>query len=334
MMRRLLKIVAWVLGIVIVLALGATGVARYMAGRKYNKAWTTHEVSFPIPFPLSEAELVNLRTARLQAGASGADPLAGVDIQAEAMGAAIKRGDRLLKTRVTCAFCHGDDFGGKVIIDDALVGYWAPPNITTGEGSVTTGFKPSDWDRAVRHGVRHNGQSSSMPSNEFLNLSDHELSDVVAYIRSRPPVNRTMKPVGIGPIFSFVVGFGGDSLPAFAIDHQKAHAVEPPVESASVELGEHIVQVCRGCHGDNLSGGKIAADPNMPIVANLTPHETGLKGWTEGDFLHAMREGKRKDGTAILPQMPWQTFGQMNDTELRAVWAYLQTVPAAAKGIR
>jgi mono/diheme cytochrome c family protein len=143
-----------------------------------------------------------------------------------------------------------------------------------------------------------------------------------------------MGPVRIGPVFSFVVAFGADALPAFTTDHQKPHPAEPPIEAASVELGAHIVQVCRGCHGENLSGGKVAGDPNMPIVANITPHETGLKGWTEADFLRALREGTRRDGTSLKPQMPWKVYGQMNDVELKAVWAYLQTVPPAPKGSR
>ena len=331
-MRTTLKVVAWILVLAIVLALGATGVARIIAGHKYNTHWTTHEASFAIPFPLSAAELETLRAERIAAGASAADPLAGVDLEAVALSRAIARGEHLVKTQLGCDNCHGADLGGKVLIDSVIVGYWAPPNLTSGTGSVTRGFKSSDWDRAVRHGVRHTGQSSSMPTTEFLNLSDHELSDVIAYIQSRPPVDRTMKPVGIGPVFSFVVGFGANSLAAFSTDHQKAHPVEPPVEAASVELGEHIAQVCRGCHGEHLSGGKVAGDPNMPIVANITPHETGLKGWTEADFFRALRQGKRKDGTDILPQMPWKAFGQMKDVELKALWAYLQTVPPIVKG--
>ena len=130
------------------------------------------------------------------------------------------------------------------------------------------------------------------------------------------------------------MAFGSDALPAFNTDHQKPHPVEPPVEAASVELGGHIAQVCRGCHGPTLSGGKVAGDPNMPIVANITPHETGLKGWTEADFIRALRQGKRKDGTDIKPQMPWAAYGQMNDVELKALWAYLQTVPPVPKGNR
>jgi mono/diheme cytochrome c family protein len=333
-MRTGLKVVGWILGVVVVLALGSTGVARVVAGRKYNRHWTTHDASFPVPFPLSAAELEAIGAERVAAGGPGANPLAGAALDATTLARAIARGEHLIKTRVTCNGCHGEDFGGKVIIDQAIVGYWAAPNLTSGAGSITRGFSTADWDRAVRHGVRHTGQSSSMPSTEFLNLSDHELSDIVAYIGSRPPVDRTMAPVGIGPVFSFVVGFGADALPAFAIDHQKAHPIEPPVEAASVELGGHIAQVCRGCHGEHLSGGKIAGDPNMPIVANLTLHETGIKGWTEADFFRALRQGKRKDGTDILPQMPWKAYGQMNDVELKALWAYLQTVPPTAKGNR
>ena len=331
-MRKFLKVVGWTLCVLVVLALSAVGVARVIAGRKYNTQWTTHTVSFPLPFPLSATELETLRSERIAAGASAADPLAGVDLQAVTLARAIARGEHLVKTRVNCEGCHGNDLGGKVLIDQAIVGYWAPPNLTTGPGSVTRDFSVADWDRAVRHGVRHTGQSSSMPTTEFVNLSDHELSDIVAYIRSRPPVDRTMKPVGIGPVFSFVVGFGSSALPAFSLDHQRPHPVDPPVEAASVELGAHIAQVCRGCHGEHLSGGKISGDPNMPIVANITPDETGLKGWTETDFFRALREGKRKDGTDILPQMPWKAYGQMKDVELRALWAYLQTVPPIVKG--
>ena len=50
--------------------------------------------------------------------------------------------------------------------------------------------------------------------------------------------------------------------------------------------------------------------------------------------MRALRAGKRKDGTDILPQMPWKAYGQMTDVELKALWAYLQTVPAVAKGTR
>ena len=72
----------------------------------------------------------------------------------------------------------------------------------------------------------------------------------------------------------------------------------------------------------------------MPIVANLTPHESGLKDWTEADFMRALREGKRPDGTTINEAMPWKSYGQMGDTELKAIYAYLRTVPPEPEGTR
>ena len=331
-MKRALKYAAWTLAAVVVVALAAYFWAYQLATKRYETQWNVHTVDFPIPFPLREEDIAALRTERVAAGASANEPLAGVDLQALALERAIRRGQHLVESRTGCNDCHGKDLGGAKIIDIVFVGHWVAPNLTSGEGSVTRGFTASDWDRAVRHGVRHNGQSSSMPVVEFVNLSDHELSDIVAYIRSRPPVNRDMGSVRLGPVFAYLVATDPKMLGAFSIDHMKPHAVEPPAEAASVELGRHIVQVCRGCHGENLSGGKLAGDPDMPIVANLTPHETGLKSWNESDFIRALREGKRKDGTDISRRMPWQAYGRMTDTELKAVWAYLQSVPPREKG--
>lgn len=331
-MKKFLKYSAWGLAAIVVLALAAWFWADQVATSRYEKQWTVHKADFPIPFPLRDDELEALRVERILAGAPATDPLAGVDVQAVALERALRRGRHLVESRVGCNGCHGNDFGGATIIDVAFVGHWVAPNLTSGEGSVTKGFTASDWDRAVRHGVRHNGRTSSMPVEEFVNLTDHELSDVVAYIRSMPPVNRDKGTVKLGPMFAFVIATDPNALVAFTIDHDKPHVVEPPVEAPSVEMGQHIAQVCRGCHGRQLSGGRLAGDPDMPIVANLTPHETGLKSWNESDFVRALREGKRKDGTAISEMMPWKAYGKMTDTELKAVWAYLQTVPALEKG--
>jgi mono/diheme cytochrome c family protein len=331
-MKRLLKYAAWGLSAVGVLVLLAWLWAYQVATSRYEKHWNVHDAGFPIPFPLSGDEVAALRTERIESGASPEDPLAGVDLQAAALERAIQRGHHIVQSRAGCQGCHGTDLGGGTVIDLALVAHWVAPNLTLGRGSVTRGFTANDWDRAVRHGVRRSGQSSSMPVEEFLNLSDHELSDIVAYVRSLPPVDRDMGRVTIGPAFAFMIATDPTVLLAFKVDHDAPHAVEPPAEAPSAELGRHLTQVCRGCHGLNLSGGKLAGDPAMPIVANLTPHETGLKGWSEQDFIRALREGKRKDGTAISTAMPWQAYGQMTDTELKAVWAYLQTVPPLPKG--
>jgi len=319
-MKKLLRILCWSLAAIAGLAVVAYAVAWGIAKYRYEKTWVAHQAPFPIPFPLDDAELAALPV--------GADPAA------VALERAVARGERIVATRTGCSGCHGADFGGADLVDAWMLGRWSAPNLTTGRGSVTTGFGASDWDHAVRHGLRHGGRTSTMPSVEFTNLSDRELSDIVAFIRSKPAVDRTVGPTRFGPVLAFVFATDPDFVVASDIDHTAPHPREAPPAAANAEFGEHLVQVCRGCHGPGLSGGKIQGDPNMPIVANLTPHETGLKDWSEEDFIRALREGKRPDGSDISPYMPWKAYAGMSDEELQAMYAYLRTVPPRVKGNR
>lgn len=317
-MRTIVRAVSILLFVVVLVVAAAVAWAMTTANSRYNRSWDVHAATFPIPFPPSDSDL------------AAAGP--GANVDSVALAAAVTRGAHLVHSRLNCEGCHGPDLGGNVIIDAPVLGYWAAPNLTLGEGSVTKSFTAHEWDMAVRHGVRHDGRSSSMPCGEFVNLSDHELSDVVAYIRSNPPVDRLISHPRFGPVFAFLIATQRDMLPAYAIDHALAHVAEPPAAGPTPEFGRHIAQVCTGCHGPHFSGGKLDGDPNMPIVANITPHETGLKAWTEADFVKAMRDGHRPDGTAIAEAMPWKSFSLMDDVELRAVWAYLRTLPPRPKG--
>lgn len=70
----------------------------------------------------------------------------------------------------------------------------------------------------------------------------------------------------------------------------------------------------------------------VSFTANLMPDTlTGLRSgvWTEALFIKALRTGKHM-GTArdILPPMPWQFIGELSDDDLKAMWAYLGTIPA------
>lgn len=67
----------------------------------------------------------------------------------------------------------------------------------------------------------------------------------------------------------------------------------------------------------------------VSYTANLTPDQnTGIGIWTEDMFIRAMRSGKHM-GTSrtILPPMPWPWYGKMRDEELKAMFAYLKSIP-------
>ena len=70
----------------------------------------------------------------------------------------------------------------------------------------------------------------------------------------------------------------------------------------------------------------------VSFAFNLTPDkETGIAEWSESHFIQALRTGKHQgqpEGREILPPMPWEVYGKMTDDDLKAIFAYLRTIPA------
>jgi hypothetical protein len=69
----------------------------------------------------------------------------------------------------------------------------------------------------------------------------------------------------------------------------------------------------------------------MVYSANLTPDkETGIGNWTEEMFVGVFRKGLHMgvEGRPVLPPMPWQEYRNMTDDDLKAVFAFLKTIPA------
>jgi mono/diheme cytochrome c family protein len=216
------------------------------------------------------------------------------------------------------------------MVDAFPLGRLFGPNLTKGQGSRTMNYTVADWDRIVRHGLLPDGRAALMPSEDFLLMSDQELADIIAYIQAQPPVDRTMPETELGPLGKVLLATGQMRLTARLPGiHQLTHAEYPPAAMVSVEFGRHLAGVCTGCHKADLTGGPIVGgDPSWPPASNLTPASTGLGAWTYAQFQDAMRLGKRPDGSAIAPPMsiliPYAQ--QMSETELEAIWMYLQSL--------
>jgi mono/diheme cytochrome c family protein len=69
----------------------------------------------------------------------------------------------------------------------------------------------------------------------------------------------------------------------------------------------------------------------VSFTANLTPDtSTGIGEWTEDTFIRAIRTGKHQgyhNGRDILPPMPWDVYRNFTDQDLKAIWAYLRSLP-------
>jgi mono/diheme cytochrome c family protein len=349
---RLLRIVLGiVLGLVLLVLLGAAGGWFWATSERDALQARTFDIpshTFPVPFPLTEAEREALRAERLAAtnaatdpaaappqrgdpGTPAPDPLEGVDLDALALERAVARGQHLMEARYACALCHGADLGGATMIDSAMIGTLKGPNLTSGNGSVTKDYSVVDWDRKVRHGVNRDNTPGYMPSSDFFAMTDQELSDIVAYVRSVPPVDRQIEPPRFGPLGTVLVAtgqipFSADQHPG----HDAVHVVEPPPAAVTIEFGKHLSGVCTGCHNPQFNGGPITGgDPAWPPASNLTQHEQGLAAWKAEDFANLMRKGVRPDGTPVkMPMAEVLPMGAaMTDVEMQALFLFLQSLP-------
>jgi cytochrome c553 len=167
-----------------------------------------------------------------------------------------------------------------------------------------------------------------MPSLDFTEFSDQEISDIAAYARSLPPVDRVMPPSELGPVYTLLIYKGDIPISAERIDHAAKRPTYPPPLRVSLDLGQHLASTCRGCHGPSLNGGPIqGGDPSWPPARNLTFHTSGLEGWSLAEFTKALREGVRPDGKKVDPVMPIPYTARLQDTEIGALYIYLKSLP-------
>jgi cytochrome c553 len=238
-----------------------------------------------------------------------------------------------------CAECHDADFGGRTIIEHALLGRLSGSNLTQGEGGIGGGYSDADWVRALRFGRDPDGLPLlGMPTTDHQYFSDLEIGEMVAALKVLDPVDRVVPEQTIGPLFRVLHLAGEIELVAAAeidVVAERAPSVQPAL---SVEYGQHLARTggCYSCHGPKLAGGVMAgAPPHMPPASNITPDdETGLGDWTEDDFVAAITRGKRPDGSEIDPAMPWKYNQQMTQLELGALWRFISSVEAQPYGMK
>lgn len=230
-----------------------------------------------------------------------------------------------------CAGCHGQDLSGvENWFNAGPIGTIDSANLTSGEGGVGQTFTDEDFVRAIRHGVDPEGKAIFMPAVvSTAHLSDEDLADIIAYIKSVPPVDHKTNGHHFGPVgrIMYAAGMLGN-FPVDDVSHD-VH-VTAPAPGVTVEYGEYLVNThdCHVCHGPNLNGGPFP-DPTINVITpNITPGGD-LSAWTEEDFINTIRTGTTPHGQALNPElMPWKDYSLLYDDELKAIWMYLQSVPA------
>lgn len=248
---------------------------------------------------------------------------------------ALARGRHVAESIGACASsdCHGADLAGGKTLELGPLGTATGPNITPGGlGAV---YSDAELVRLIEHGVKKGGTSVRfMPSTELNWLPDEDLAALVAYLRSVPAVTKQNGPFEIGMLGKVLDRQGLIVLDvARKIDHEKIDKAPPPAPTAA--YGKFIAKACMGCHGDTYGGGPIpGAPPEFATPSNITPHESGLQGYTYEAFAKLLDTGIKRDGQALDPFMALATMRQMNDTERHAVFEFLRTLPPKPFGSR
>ena len=247
--------------------------------------------------------------------------------------ASIERGKHIATIRM-CGHCHTETLSGQTDRAPGLVTL-SIPNLTSGAGGVGATNTDEDWVRAIRHGVGHDGRGLVlMPSRIWYYLSDEDLADLIAYLKSLPPVDNEMPKTDLEPLGRVMLVLG--QLPpeivpnVTLIDHYAPRPVVPK-SVVTVEYGKYLALTCTLCHGENLNGQTIREGGNVYVALNLTPGGE-MRGWSEEEFMTTLRTGVTPGGHQLKDFMPWKYFGQMTDDELKAVWLYLQSLPALEQG--
>jgi mono/diheme cytochrome c family protein len=271
----------------------------------------------------------------------------------------IARGQYIYETLADCASCHSQRdftrFGGPEvptgrgrgnIMSDmvkGLPGVVVAPNLTpdreTGIGNWTDGEKI----RAIREGVDRDGNAlfPMMPYEGFGRLSDEDVQAVVAYLDSLPPIHNPLpKTKLVFPVSVLIKSAPKPVGSVAAID-----------KSDPKKYGEFLMAVggCAECHtptddkgqplsGRLLAGGRLFDTPMGKVVsANITPDiDTGTGKWSQEFFLQKFYEYKEyaangpppSPGPQSFTLMPWLGFSRKTEDELKAIYAYLRTVPA------
>jgi len=289
--KRVLKWIGITLGSILALALVAVGVLYAVSGRKLSRKY---EVAAEPALTITSDSATIVRGAHLV----GALP---------------------------CGECHGADLGGHVLDDASPFGLLAGPNLTRGQGGRNPPLSDAEWERAIRHGVRRDSTSLKiMPSEVFHAISDQDMTAMIAYLKQIHPVDREVPLTKLRILGRMVLGLG---LVRLAADTAPRTPHVAGVDTTpGVAYGRYLAAIsgCHGCHGTAFSGAP-GFGPNDPPVANITP--TGIGHYSEADFVRAMREGKRPAGTALSDMMPWKAIGKFSDSELRSIFAFLQTLP-------
>jgi mono/diheme cytochrome c family protein len=210
------------------------------------------------------------------------------------------------------------------------------PDRATGIGEWTDG----EIIRAVREGIGRDGRGlfPIMPYFIYRHLSDEDVQAVVAYLRTLPPADSGIKP-------ERQIEFPLNLLVRLWPEPLAAPVVAPDRTKDRLAYGEYLARIarCEFCHtprepnamegfeGRRFAGGMpfFLGKERVMYPMNLTPHASGLGGWTREQFIARFRAHATPQTVTPAQNtlMNWNAFAGLTDDDLNLLWDFFMTLP-------
>jgi mono/diheme cytochrome c family protein len=239
-------------------------------------------------------------------------PVVPVSFAAASGPDAVRRG-KALADITGCTDCHRENLQGGVFGEpDWLHGYYYASNLT----HKAQGYSDADLDRIVRQGVRPDGHGVvAMPSMGFVRLTDAEMADIIAFVRSLPVGGIDQPAHFIGPLDHWDLWreHFKPTVAYVATERMKS----PPDAGPAREAGRHVVAiVCVECHGGDLKGH--GWDGDAPDLRVALAYDAPM-------FTRLLRAGTGVDGKehGLMSAIARDRLHKLSDEQIAAVFDYL-----------
>lgn len=223
--------------------------------------------------------------------------------------AAVETGRRLA-TIYGCNNCHAAQLNGTVLWDKPGIARITAPNVSR----IALEYSDAELERLIRRGVKRDGTSTwIMPAQMFSHLTDEDLGNIIAWVRSMPAVDGIPREMTLRPLGRIGLVLNEFKPVAAQVDTRAPASVD---RADPLSHGRYLVMsACTECHGANLQGLEIVQAPGLIIAA----------AYSQEEFKRLMRTGVGKGGRklGLMAEVGQMRFSSFTDEEVDAVRTYL-----------
>lgn len=234
---------------------------------------------------------------------------------------AIERGRHIAQVR-GCMGCHGDQLAGRVFTEEWD---WVKRAIAPNIAKRAKELSVAELEAVIRHGIGQDGRAMwSMPSYNWVYLSDQDMVDLIAFLKSAPVVeNEPFPKPKLGFSVRLNIALGKEThLAQWALDMEEV-PMQKPMDSGLAH-GEYIAMTtCNECHGYDLRGpteGGTGFGPNLAAM---------IQGYSEEAFRTLMSTGEAIGGRTdigLMTVVAKDRFAHFTEEELTNLYAFLRSL--------